>query len=406
MTDLSGSHGYGYDDRYQLTAATHPAQQAETFGYDSVGNRTTSHISASYTYNSANQLLEDAEFTYTFDLDGNCVGKVSKIDGTRHEYIFNSENRMTGYRKYDISSTLLTTADYFYDALGRRIAKRVNGALTRYMYHEEDIWLAITPSGIAVHYQHGPGIDEPLVAWASYDGPYTEPLYYFADGLGTIRAAKGQDWAGRDMSASYEFDSFGQVKSSTSTLKSEWPLFTYTAREADSETGQLFLRARYYDPRSGRFVSEDPAGVQGILYPYAGNDPVNYVDPFGLAHEPGGPWHPDDWIKLRCLEADGCPTLQMKISLLSQTIQSHRAWDKKHGINRHADDIQQLINAIENCKAIYDKKCPQVTPPTPPKTCPQECKKSTVLVAVAVAGYIVYKLVELYLCPPLVAVTP
>ncbi|MBI2836675.1 MAG: RHS repeat-associated core domain-containing protein, partial [Acidobacteria bacterium] len=157
------------------------------------------------------------------------------------------------------------------------------GALTRYMYNEEDIWLAITPSGTAIHYHHGPGIDEPLVAWTSYDGGYYEPLYYFADGLGSIRAAKGQDWLGRDMSASYEFDSFGQITSSTSTLKAEWPLFTYTAREADSETGTLFLRNRFYDAHTGRFTAEDPRGIDEAVnfYAYVQNDPVNNTDPSG-----------------------------------------------------------------------------------------------------------------------------
>ncbi|MBI2838609.1 MAG: carboxypeptidase regulatory-like domain-containing protein [Acidobacteria bacterium] len=284
MTDLSGSHTYGYDDRYQLASATHPTQVPESFGYDSVGNRTTSHISISYSYNAANQLLEDTEFTYSYDLDGNCVGKVSKIDGTHHEYIFNSENRMTGYRKYDIGSTLLATADYFYDALGHRIAKSVDGALTRYLYNEEDIWMAVTPGGTVIHYHHGPGIDEPLVAWASYEGSYWEPLYYFADGLGSIRAAKGQDWLGRDMSASYEFDSFGQLMSSTSTLKAEWPVFTFTAREADLETGNMYFRARYDDPRVGRFTSVDRVyeypGQK--LYRYVLNNPINFDDPYGL----------------------------------------------------------------------------------------------------------------------------
>ncbi|MBI2841107.1 MAG: RHS repeat-associated core domain-containing protein, partial [Acidobacteria bacterium] len=78
----------------------------------------------------------------------------------------------------------------------------------------------------------------------------------------------------------YEFDSFGQLVSSTSTLKAEWPLFTYTAREADPETGQLFFRARFYDPHTGRFTAEDSV-KQDNLYPYVDSNPTNWTDPQG-----------------------------------------------------------------------------------------------------------------------------
>jgi RHS repeat-associated protein len=52
----------------------------------------------------------------------------------------------------------------------------------------------------------------------------------------------------------------------------------------DQETGLYYMRARYYDPELGRFLSEDPIGIAGglNLYAYAGNDPVNASDPAGL----------------------------------------------------------------------------------------------------------------------------
>ena len=56
-------------------------------------------------------------------------------------------------------------------------------------------------------------------------------------------------------------------------------------------TGMLFRRNRYYDPSAARFTQEDPIGLAGglNLYGFAGGDPVNYSDPFGL-------W--PDWGKL------------------------------------------------------------------------------------------------------------
>ncbi|HEV2147523.1 MAG TPA: RHS repeat-associated core domain-containing protein [Longimicrobiaceae bacterium] len=58
----------------------------------------------------------------------------------------------------------------------------------------------------------------------------------------------------------------------------------FTAREYDPETGLYYYRARYYDPALARFISEDPIGLEGGInpYAYAGNDPVNFTDPFGL----------------------------------------------------------------------------------------------------------------------------
>jgi hypothetical protein len=50
------------------------------------------------------------------------------------------------------------------------------------------------------------------------------------------------------------------------------------------ETGYVYMRSRYYDSGTGRFISEDPSGLAGgiNLYIYAGNNPINYRDPTGL----------------------------------------------------------------------------------------------------------------------------
>jgi RHS repeat-associated protein len=61
--------------------------------------------------------------------------------------------------------------------------------------------------------------------------------------------------------------------------------YGFTGREWDKETGLYYYRARYYDPKGGRFISKDPIGFEGgdvNLYRYVGNDPVDWVDPSGL----------------------------------------------------------------------------------------------------------------------------
>jgi RHS repeat-associated protein len=67
------------------------------------------------------------------------------------------------------------------------------------------------------------------------------------------------------------------------------PVFQGTLLTDKSDhAGQLFRRNRYYDPSTGRFTQEDPIGLAGgmNLYGYAGGDPVNHSDPFGLMQCP------------------------------------------------------------------------------------------------------------------------
>ena len=55
----------------------------------------------------------------------------------------------------------------------------------------------------------------------------------------------------------------------------------FTGEQRDADSGLCYLRARYYDPSIGRFLSQDPL-PGGNLYAYVGNSPVNFTDPSGL----------------------------------------------------------------------------------------------------------------------------
>jgi RHS repeat-associated protein len=67
--------------------------------------------------------------------------------------------------------------------------------------------------------------------------------------------------------------------------------------DKQDQSGFLFRRNRQYDPHAMRFTQEDPIGLAGglNLYGYAGGDPVNFSDPFGLSPEAGGDC-PDGYV--------------------------------------------------------------------------------------------------------------
>jgi RHS repeat-associated protein len=106
--------------------------------------------------------------------------------------------------------------------------------------------------------------------------------YYHADGLGSITSLS--NGAG-SVAETYAYDSFGRQSSSSGSLTNP---FQYTGRELDAETTLYYMRARYFDPTVGRFLSEDPAGAGAgpNAYLYTANSPVGSVDPYGL-----------DWIE-------------------------------------------------------------------------------------------------------------
>jgi len=106
--------------------------------------------------------------------------------------------------------------------------------------------------------------------------------YFLCDGLGST--ANLTDGAG-NTTATYSYDLFGAIRSESGTgaAGNEW---RFTGEQRDPQSGRNFyyLRARYYDPGIGRFLSQDPLPA-GNLYAYAGNNPVNFVDPSGLCHQ-------------------------------------------------------------------------------------------------------------------------
>jgi RHS repeat-associated protein len=278
MIDIYGTHTYQYDDVYQLTNAVHPQayNPGETFDYDVVGNRLSSHLSSDYVYDNLNRLLEDDDFTYSYDDNGNLLSKVDKLSGATTTCQYDAENWLVQV------DTPTDVVEYQYDGLGRRISKIVNGVVTKFLYDNVDILFELDEDeNITARYTHGPGIDEPISVERDTDGDgvFDNKYYYHHDGLGSITSMT--DTSG-NVAQTYVYDAFGRIVQQTGSVENT---YTYTGREWDESAGLYYYRARYYEPISGRFINEDPIGFAGgdtNFYAYVRNNPVNMVDPLGL----------------------------------------------------------------------------------------------------------------------------
>ena len=274
---------YVYDELYRLTSATRSlsANPAETFQYDAVGNRLLRDgQSIPAVFDPSNRLLEDEAYCYSYDLNGNLIARQAKSagactpGGALTEYEYDPENRLRR-----VLSDGVEIARYRYDGLTRRVERVANGVSTRYVYDGEDIAAEFDGANTAqARYIHGPGIDEPLVV--ERGGSFA----VLADSLGSV--VDLVDPAGVIVGA-FAYDAFGRLASSSGATVTS---YSYAGRESDLESGLYHYRARSMDPSIGRFLQEDPLGISdGVnLYTYAGNNPMLFVDPSGLAAQRAG----------------------------------------------------------------------------------------------------------------------
>jgi len=273
-TNRDGMHDYTYDTLNRLIQTTNPlpSNPLETYNYDAVGNRTNSNQNGSSVFNSANELNEDANFTYEYDNNGNMTRKTAKVGGAITTYEYDAENKLL--RAVSPSNM----ANYKYDGLGRRVEKAIiagSTTVSRYVYDNEDILLELNGSNtIVARYTHGPGIDEPLILEKN-----NQSFYYHADGLSSIMELTNQSGT---VVQRYTYSSFGKLESQLDPNFVQ--PYTFTSRESDTESQLYHYRTRTYDAFIGRFLQEDPVGVHGAvnLYSYVNGNPIGAIDPLGL----------------------------------------------------------------------------------------------------------------------------
>ncbi len=267
IAEPSQTRIFGYDNVDRLTSVANPPNGNESYVFDAVGNRTSSHRSAAYGYQPFNRLTSTAGANYHSDANGSMTRKF-EWGGKRWTYFWDHENRLaraTNHKK---------TVRYIYDALGRRIQRYIAGGKenTKFIYDGSDV-LVDDNAGTLTKYLNGEGIDNKL-----RQSMGSNPGYFLSDHLGSTNGLV--DSSG-NINSQTAYDSFGNQTSNLNTR------YGFTGRERDDLTGLMYYRARFYDPNLGRFISEDPIGFGGgdvNWYGYVKNNPLFYKDPMG--HNP------------------------------------------------------------------------------------------------------------------------
>lgn len=253
LTTTSGSTAYTYDASHDLTGAGGTA-----YAYDGSGNRT----GTGYAYDAADRMVTSPGATYNYDAEGN---RISRTDsGGVTSYTWDPLHELTSVTYPDTS-----TSTYKYDALGRRVQVTDGSTVTRYLYDGTNAIATYDGTNtLTTGYVNGLGTDSLLEIVRG-----SNVYYPVQDGANSIVALT--DGTGAVVER-YTYDAYG---GQTATGSVSQP-FTFTGREFDGKSGLYYYRARYYDPATGTFLSEDPS-IGGNPYSYALDAPTNYIDPTG-----------------------------------------------------------------------------------------------------------------------------
>ncbi len=271
---------WGYNGVYQLTGETitgDPSKNNGSVGYglDPVGNRLTESSSlpdipsGSWGYNPDDEVSSES-----YDQNGNVIASGGKT------FSYDSENHLM---------SMGGTVALLYDGDGNRVAKSVNGVVTRYLVDD------LNPTGYpqVVEELNGSNVATRTYTYGLQRISEYQPIsnvwtasFYGYDGMGSVRQLTNAVGAVTD---TYEYDAFGNSFTVSGTTPNN---YLYRGEQYDPDLGLYYLRARYYNPITGTFMSRDPEKLCRCsldnpsslhAYNYASTDPVDRVDPSGRA---------------------------------------------------------------------------------------------------------------------------
>jgi RHS repeat-associated protein len=217
----------------------------------------------------------------SFDADGNIISKSG--NGKTWTYTWDPFDKLT-----DVKLNGVLVYHFVYDAFGNRVARCTTATCSageREINDGSQFVLARSSSGVITDaYGYYPGGDQPM----SLQLPSGRTGVFITDPQlrGTVRAIADADKnATNPEFKTFDISPWGEVAADTGSITR----LRMAGQQYDQGSELYYMRARYYDPQLGRFLSEDPIGISGglNLYAYAGNDPVNNADPTGTSVQCG-----------------------------------------------------------------------------------------------------------------------
>jgi RHS repeat-associated protein len=172
---------------------------------------------------------------------------------------------------------------FVYDGDGNRVGKTVNGVTTRYLVDTNNptgyaqVVDELTGNQVTRTYTYG----HDLISENQVINNQWTASFYGYDGHGSTRYLTDSTGTITD---TYTYDAFGNLSSQTGTTPND---YLYSGEQYDSNLGFYYLRARYLNPQSDRFISMD--SFEGYdedtltlhKYLYANANPANTIDPSG-----------------------------------------------------------------------------------------------------------------------------
>ncbi len=287
-----GTTNYTYDGVNRLVKEQTP-DNTYSYQYDIYGNRSQLNVTGdenyttSYTYDKNNRLtnqtktLKEASETtdFWYDPNGNQISSMTITTGGGWNPpsmgVEPAGGDTNSYSEYDSWNQLTRTmqngktTSYTYNGDGLRMSKTVDGVTTSHIWDGTNIAGDVT-NGTVTKYIRG------LQLISSKKGS-TENFYTYNGHGDVVQLTSG---TGAIMKQ-YSYDAFGVE---VNKADNDTNPFRYCGEYYDNETGSIYLRARYYRPVTGRFISEDPIKDELNWYVYCGGNPVIFVDSNGLEY--------------------------------------------------------------------------------------------------------------------------
>ncbi|PWU16136.1 MAG: hypothetical protein C5B50_14080 [Verrucomicrobia bacterium] len=277
----SRTNGWTYDPLYRLRSETISDFGTVNYGLDAVGNRTNrdsyiSQIPSTTSSFGPNDWLDSD----TYDSDGNTA------ISSGNPYYYNAVDELTNAVFAEIVNGIVVgvSVQMRYDGDHNRVTKSVGGTNTFYLVDDQnptgfpqvlEEWIAVGGStNLNRVYNYG----LQLVSQVQLG---TSTNYLTFDGHGSTRLLTD---SGGTVVNTFTFDAYGILLASEAAPQTA---YLYCGEQYDADLGMYYLRARYYQPQTGRFWTmdtfegnnEDPLSLHKYLY--ANGDPVNVIDPSG-----------------------------------------------------------------------------------------------------------------------------